>query len=110
VDDGPRPSGQPAEDVDLFLRVLERAPALPADVRIVVVPLPDPPYWDTAFTDRLRHVLSTERVPAPWKDMIVLDASMAVEPADFFTLDEHMKPAGHVKLATLVAHTMGCTA
>jgi hypothetical protein len=97
-----RPSA-PVRDMDaeasVFARLIARYRPVLEGRRLIVFESVNfgfnTPQFAVAFGRALREL--------GWLDVRVLDSSAIVDPGDYYVLDDHLRPSGHVKLAAAIA-------
>lgn len=91
------------EQARYFLEVLARHPALIEGRAVVVLELRGHARNDDRFTRAVTGLLAEPRFAGlrPW--VTAIDVSASLTAADYYVLDDHMRPAGHAKVAALIA-------
>ena len=96
------PSDPNAEEARYFAEVLLRHADLVEGRPVVLVELNDRNYNDDRFLRAVTALLDQPRYAAlkPWISMV--DVSKVLTDADYYVLDDHMRPSGHAKVAHLI--------
>lgn len=91
-----------AMEARAFLEVLLRHLPLLQDKAVVVLELNEHNRNDTKFITALNLLLNEPRFAALKPLVSVVDASTVLTAQDYYLLDDHMRPSGHAKVATLI--------
>lgn len=87
------------DEAELFLNAMANSGIDFTGVNIIVVRTVNrDDSRQSSFAARLKEAASKD-YPPPIKDMRVMDCADFLSEEDFFLLDDHMKPAGHKKVA-----------
>jgi hypothetical protein len=104
------PSVNPKLEAFFFLNALVNAgnfesDPLPENLRIVVFPMMHDRQRMKGFSEELSTLLSSSgaTLPPAFRNIQVLDIEPIITDDDFFILDEHLSPAGHAHMATLIS-------
>lgn len=108
-DQGPDPADPAAQQlqVETFLAVLAAAPVDLARFRLVVFELNGHNLHHEFFAPLLRAALAAPERPQWLRRMVVLDLAPELGPADWYLLDDHLRPAGHHLIAERLAALIG---
>lgn len=98
----PAPADTNAMEARAFLSVLLRHLPLLAGKVVVVLELNEHNRNDVKFTTAVDLLLSEPRFAALKPLVSTVDVSAALTTADYYLLDDHMRPSGHAKVAKLV--------
>lgn len=88
-------------DVDLFLHVLKQNADILSSVPIIVFEMNGRDQSNT-FTDELKQKAISSGNPAFIQNLIVIDMSQYLRENNFFVLDDHLNPSGHVIVADIL--------
>ena len=88
-------------DVDLFLHVLKQNPDMLSSVPIIVFEMNGRDQSNT-FTDGLKQKALNIDNPAFIKNLIIVDMSQYLRENNFFVLDDHLNPSGHLIVADIL--------
>lgn len=88
-------------DVDLFLHVLKQNPDILSSVPIIVFEMNGRDQSNT-FTNELKQKAISSSNPAFIQNLIVIDMSQYLRENNFFLLDDHLNPSGHVIVADIL--------
>lgn len=95
-----------AQEARYFLEVLLRHDKLLAGKAVIVLEINGNNLNDSRFTSALSAHLAQPRYTSLKDAVIPLDLSNALANDDYYVLDDHMKPAGHAKVARLIAEEL----
>lgn len=98
----PVPSDTNAMEARAFLEVLLRHLPLLEGKAVVVLELNEHNRNDAKFVTGLGLLLSEPRFAALKPLVTTVDASTVLTDADYYLLDDHMRPSGHAKVAKLI--------
>lgn len=106
---GPDPDDPAAQQlqVETFLAVLQGSPVDLSRFRLVVFELNGHNLHHDFFAPLLRAAIAEPGRPAWLRRMVVLDLASQLPPADWYTLDDHLRPAGHRLIAQHLADLIG---
>ena len=100
------PPDSNAEEARYFLEVLLKHQALVQGKVVVLLELNDYNRNDDRFTGAVARLLDEPRF-APLKPIVtVVDVSKVLTTADYYVLDDHMRPSGHSRVAKAVEHEL----
>ena len=92
------------EEVELFLNALEHAGGKSLkDVNVVVFAINQQPDHPRAFINALIETTHTKGQLPFVRRLLVADTTRMVTDADFYVLDDHMRPSGHQKVGDYLA-------
>jgi hypothetical protein len=91
-----------AEEARYFLDVLLHFSAVIAGRPVVVIELNEHNRNDRRFVDEVNKLLEQPRYEALAKLVTTVDVSPLLTAADYYLLDDHMRPSGHAKVAKAI--------
>jgi hypothetical protein len=92
-------------DVDLFLHVLKQNEEMLSALPIIVLEM-NGKNQTNIFTASLRRKIGDSKNPPFIQNMIVLDMSQYLNDRNFYVLDDHLNPGGHVIVAGVLYQTI----
>lgn len=96
---GRPPPGTPASlEAAYFLHALAQAPMALDDVHVIVLEIGPDAQNDREFTTAVERAARSWRSP-PWERLTVVDVSHVLDRKHYYILDNHMRPAGHRRVA-----------
>lgn len=94
----------PAEEAQLFLDVLARGHRTPLEeVQVIVFEINEQIRPARPFISALDQERRTPGYPAFVQRLMAVDVAPRLTPADFYVLDDHMRPRGHQVVGELLA-------
>jgi lysophospholipase L1-like esterase len=89
------------EHARAFIEVLRRSPINFGKIKVIVCPVGDAPEFGAEFVQEVNNLASKQ--PAIFHNNVsVVDISRGLEEKDWLTLDRHLKPSGHQKMANMI--------
>jgi len=103
----PPPPPDVEGQVSHFLGVLDKSRLVEMDgVDIIVISVNQEPKSDEVFIEALRKRLADENSPKHYSRITTLKTRENLDKEDYFTLDDHLRPSGHQKLAELLQQAL----
>ena len=88
-----------AAEADAFLNVLATSPVHIADLQIIVLSFDFDHRRPRPFIDALKTTIEQHPQVSQWRNIQLLDIMPLFGPEDYLTIDSHLTPQGHAKVA-----------